>query len=86
MSLCHTKKCKIVDSKTFIELKILSRYICEQCDYKATQKGNLLRHIESIHEGVKCPCEQCDYKATCKESLLTIYGIRLTPKISPRAF
>ena len=42
---------------------------CEQCDYKATQKGTLLTHIKSNHEGVKYSCEQCDYKATWKRSL-----------------
>ena len=47
-----------------------SRFICEQCDYKATQKGYLLKHVKAIHEGVKFPCEQCDYKAIRKENLL----------------
>ena len=46
------------------------KFSCEQCDYKAVQKGHLLTHIKSIHEGVKFPCEQCDYKATQKGNLL----------------
>ena len=29
------------------------KYLCEQCDYKATRCGNVLRHIEFKHEGVK---------------------------------
>ena len=45
------------------------KYPCDQCDYKATQKGDLLRHLKSIHEGVKYPCGQCDYKATERSSL-----------------
>ena len=45
------------------------KFPCEQCDYKATFKGNLLTHIKSTHEGVKFPCEHCDYKATEKGSL-----------------
>ena len=45
------------------------RLLGDQCDYKATQKGHLLTHIKSIHEGVKFPCAQCDYKATTKGSL-----------------
>ena len=34
-------------------------------DYKATQKGNLLTHIKSIHEGLMFPCDQCDFKGRC---------------------
>ena len=33
--------------------KMLSKLTCEQCDYKATRKFNLLRHMKSLHEGVK---------------------------------
>ena len=40
-------------------------------DYKATEKGHLLRHIESIHEGIRYPCDQCEYKATQRENLRT---------------
>ena len=47
------------------------KFPCEQCDYKATEKGELLRHMKSIHEGVKFTCEQCDYKATGNGYLLT---------------
>ena len=47
------------------------KYSCEQCDYEATMKANLLRHLKSKHEEVKYPCNQCDYKATMKGSLLT---------------
>ena len=28
------------------------RYPCDQCDYKATRKGNLIVHVDSIHKGV----------------------------------
>ena len=51
-------------------MAILVASPCDQCDYIATQKSNLLRHKESKHEGVKFPCDQCDYKATEKGSLL----------------
>ncbi len=48
-------------------------YSCDVagCDYKATQKGNLKTHKESVHEGVTYPCDfaGCDYKATQKGSL-----------------
>ena len=46
------------------------KFPCDQCDYKATEKGHLRSHMKSIHEGVKYPCGQCDYKATEKCSLL----------------
>ena len=42
------------------------KYPCDQCDYKATVKNDLLRHIKSRHEGVKYPCNQCDYNTTQK--------------------
>ena len=37
---------------------------CHKCEYKATTKSDLNRHIKLIHEGVQHPCDQCDYKAT----------------------
>ena len=40
-----------------------------QCDYKANFAGNLKKHRESIHEGVRYPCDQCDYRATTKGNL-----------------
>ena len=51
------------------DLKSLG-YPCDQCDYKATQKAHLLRHLKSKHEGIKYPCDQCDFKATQKSNLL----------------
>ena len=59
-------------------------YQCQQCDYKATHKHNILHHVQKKHEGIdsgsfysfirgdKKPyqCLQCDYKATHKHNLL----------------
>ena len=45
------------------------KYSCEFCDYKASQKGNLQQHVQSIHVGVKYSCEFCDYKASQKGHL-----------------
>ena len=39
------------------------------CEHKATQKGDLQRHIKSIHVGQKIPCLQCEYRAAQKTSL-----------------
>ena len=36
---------------------------------KATEKGSLKKHIESVHEKVKYPCHQCEYKATTKGNI-----------------
>ena len=35
----------------------------------ATQAGNLKRHVESKHEGVRYPCMKCDYVTTRKNYL-----------------
>ena len=40
-------------------------------DHKATTRGNLTIHKQSIHEGVRYECDQCDYKATQQGSLTT---------------
>ena len=38
-------------------------------DYKSSNKGNLTKHVESLHEGIKHYCKQCDYKAFRRSSL-----------------
>ena len=45
------------------------KYACEQCDYQATTKFDLTRHIKSRHEGIKYDCDQCEYQATTQSSL-----------------
>ena len=44
------------------------KYSYEYCDYKATEKGNLQRHVKSIHCGVKYSFEYCVYMVTTKSS------------------
>ena len=59
-------------------------YLCDQCNYQATQKNNLIRHGQSKHDGVKysCsthtkskhmgvkyPCDQYSYEASQKGHL-----------------
>ena len=46
------------------------QFPCDNCDYKATQRSNLLRHVQAKHDGVKFPCDNCDYKATQSSNLL----------------
>ena len=40
------------------------RYPCSECEYVATQAGNLRLHKENKHEGVWYPCSECEYVAT----------------------
>ena len=47
------------------------RYPCHQCDFNATQRGDLMRHIKSQHEGLRFLCDQCDYMATTKGHLMS---------------
>ena len=47
------------------------RYVCDQCDYRATHQGNLTSHKKSQHEGVRYYCDQCDYEATTHSHLTT---------------
>ena len=44
---------------------------CDPCDYNATDKKSLTRHIQSKHEGVKYACDQCDHQATQQSNLRT---------------
>ena len=45
------------------------KYPCNQCQYEATQKSSLIRHIQSIHEGLRYNCNQCNYTAKLKDIL-----------------
>ena len=40
------------------------KYKCSDCDYKASYKSGLQKHIESIHLGIKYPCTLCEYQDT----------------------
>ena len=39
------------------------------CNYKATQKGNLKEHQKSVHDGRKYHCNHCSYQATTNGNL-----------------
>ena len=39
------------------------------CEYQATTQGDLKRHKQAIHEGVKYACDQCEYHATDQRNL-----------------
>ena len=46
-------------------------YPCDQCEYEATQKGHLKRHIEYKHDFVKVkyPCSECQYQSNSNSGL-----------------
>ena len=44
-------------------------FICEYCGTNISQKGNLKRHINSIHEVINFKCERCKFTTTCKDKL-----------------
>ena len=35
---------------------------CQECDYQATLKHHLKRHVLSKHKGITYHCQQCDYQ------------------------
>ena len=59
---------------------------CNQCEYKATQKQNLLAHIKSVHEGVKYPCQQCGYKATRKNNGYLLLSVEMSRILSRNSY
>ena len=46
------------------------KFKCRECDYQATQKGNLASHHKSVHMGQKFQCPECDHQFTRKDSLV----------------
>ena len=54
------KQIRVEDLKSHGDVQ----YICDHCCYKATLKGALKTHIESVHEKVWYSCDQCAYKGT----------------------
>lgn len=46
------------------------KYDCEQCDFRATEKGSLAWHVANVHERTKYDCKQCDFKTSKKSSFV----------------
>ena len=42
---------------------------CSQCKYKARKQSDLIKHVQSYHEGMVFPCDSCEYKAKDKSNL-----------------
>lgn len=49
---------------------------CDECDYKATQRGNLKQHNKSKHDSVRYGCDQCDY-TTPHQGYLKVHKINM---------
>ena len=56
---------------------------CNQCDYVPKYRYQLMRHIQSVHEGIKFPCNQCDYigihKTNLQRHVQSIHADRKSP-------
>merc|ERR1719341_2317612 len=39
-------------------------FVCDECGKEKKTKGNLLRHVQSVHNKIRIKCDKCDYKAT----------------------
>lgn len=44
---------------------------CDQCDFTASTRRTVKRHINATHEGIMYHCDQCDHKANRKDILNT---------------
>ena len=55
---------------------------CGKCDYKTSEKRQLLQHIKSKHEGVRFPCDQCDFITTWKKYLTTHIKLKHEKKMT----
>jgi len=44
---------------------------CPECGIEYFNRGTMMKHYRSKHEGIKYPCNQCDYQATQQSNLLT---------------
>ena len=68
---------KIVDTYTLYERHDYKKsnsckdvqFCCDQCDFKSQWKGNLKKHIDSIHGNVSYTCDLCDYKTKRKRNI-----------------
>ena len=59
----HKKNCQNQTDNTANKIN------CEKCDFRATDKTTLQRHVESVHEEICHGCDKCDYKATDNTTL-----------------
>ena len=57
-------------NRIHIHQKPIKKYGCKLCNYKASLKVSLERHVRHIHTKEKpFSCDQCDYKAAVKHNV-----------------
>ena len=56
---------QIPSQKYFDSIHKKISYHCDQCEYRATIKGSL---IKSVNKNITYPCDPCNYKATTEEN------------------
>ena len=52
------------------------RFPCNLCNYRAPDKGSLLRHTRGVHQGIRYYCDFCFYSATQKGNLKKHQGMK----------
>ena len=66
-----------------IDKKKKKKNACNQCDYVPKYRYQLIKHIQSVHEGIKFPCNQCDYigahKTNLQRHVQSIHADRKSP-------
>ena len=45
------------------EEKSRKEFSCTECGKTCSEKSNLTKHVQSMHEGIVYPCTNCDHKA-----------------------
>ena len=65
----HSDKGKLSNTITDTNGIVDSRHQCNQCSYKAKDLGNLERHTDSLHDGIKYVCDVCDYQAKSPKTI-----------------
>ena len=91
----HTHN-KITTSNGFMILHQSERtikrkvYFCQQCDYKTTYKGNLMKHVERMHLNPRPPkidpsktCLNCNFTFT-KYSNFKVHSLRCKVKLKKK--
>ena len=58
------------------------KFQCQECDYNATRKGDLLTNHRSIHTSQKFLCPECDFQAIQKDSHDVLTTLASTVKVT----
>ena len=58
-------------SFTGLLMQLLSRSVCDNCDYDASTKDSLRSHKMMVYKNLRHSCDKCQYKTAQKSSLKT---------------